>query len=161
MLIRPPDVIAPGAACGNTLRSERISAEAIAIILGSSCAYLERAPSPVVNLQVGAPAAGPAECRSYSHMGWAGDRRTESAALPDHHPGGRGTEREPEPDPGHADRLLKVQVAVPVNPPANPYSFGVQAMRDAIDAAQAWSERRSIDFDPSRLRSLVALVEEK
>ena len=38
-----------------------------------------------------------------------------------------------------ADCLLKIQVAVPVNPPNDPYAYGVQAMRDAVDIAEAWS----------------------
>ncbi len=58
-----------------------------------------------------------------------------------------------------ADRLLKVQVALPVNPPENPYAYGVQAIRDSIDEAEAWSKRRRIEFDPTPFRSLLALVE--
>ncbi len=58
-----------------------------------------------------------------------------------------------------ADRLLKIQVALPVDPAADPYASGVQAMRDAIAAAEGWSERRRVDFDASQLRSLVAQLE--
>lgn len=59
------------------------------------------------------------------------------------------------------DRLLKVQVAIPVHPPDDPYAYGVKALREAIDAAEAWSKRRRVDFDSSPLRSLVALLETK
>lgn len=57
-----------------------------------------------------------------------------------------------------ADRLLKIQVSVPVDPPVDPYAYGVQAMRDAVDAAEAWSVRRRIEFDPAPFRSLLALL---
>jgi hypothetical protein len=60
-----------------------------------------------------------------------------------------------------ADRLLKIQVAVPVDPPEDPYAYGVQAMREAVDAAEAWSKPRRLEFDPSPLRSLLALLETK
>lgn len=60
-----------------------------------------------------------------------------------------------------ADRLLKVHVAIPVDPPDDPYAYGIQAMREAIDAAEAWSVRRRVEFDPSPLRTLVALLEAK
>lgn len=58
-----------------------------------------------------------------------------------------------------ADRLLKIQVALPVVPPGEPYAYGVQAMQEAIDTAEAWAGRRNIEFDPSPLRSLLALME--
>jgi hypothetical protein len=60
-----------------------------------------------------------------------------------------------------ADRLLKIQVALPVDPPADPYSFGLQAMREAVDVAEVWSVRRRVEFDPSPMRSLLALLETK
>lgn len=58
-----------------------------------------------------------------------------------------------------AERLLKIQVALPVNPPENPYAYGVQAIRDSIDEAEAWARRRRIEFAASPFRSLLALVE--
>lgn len=58
-----------------------------------------------------------------------------------------------------ADPLLKIQIALPVDPPDDPYAYGVQAMREAVDAAEAWSARRSVDFDPSPFRSLLDLLE--
>jgi hypothetical protein len=57
------------------------------------------------------------------------------------------------------DRLLKVQVAVPVHPPDTPYVNGVQAMRAAVDAAEAWAGRRQVEFDPEPFRFLLALLE--
>lgn len=60
-----------------------------------------------------------------------------------------------------ADRLLKIQVALPVDPRDDPYAFGVQAMREAVDVAEAWSVRRRVVFDPSPARSLLALLETK
>jgi hypothetical protein len=60
-----------------------------------------------------------------------------------------------------ADRLLKIQVALPVDPPDDPYTYGVQAMREAVDAAEAWSKRRRLEFNPSPIRSLLALLETK
>ena len=60
-----------------------------------------------------------------------------------------------------ADRLLKIQVALPVDPPDDPYAYGVQAMREAVDVAEAWSRRRRVEFDPSPSRSLTALLEAK
>ncbi|WP_354253744.1 hypothetical protein [Arthrobacter sp. UYEF21] len=59
-----------------------------------------------------------------------------------------------------ADHLLKIQVAVPVDPPDDPYAYGVQAMRDAVDVAEAWSVRRRVDFDPGPFRSLLARLNE-
>lgn len=58
-----------------------------------------------------------------------------------------------------ADRRLKIQVALPVDPPDDPYAYGVQTMREAVDAAEAWSGRRRIEFDPAPLRSLIALLD--
>ncbi|MDQ0825559.1 hypothetical protein QFZ60_001732 [Arthrobacter sp. B2I5] len=60
-----------------------------------------------------------------------------------------------------ADRLLKVQVGVPVDPPDNPYAYGAQAMRAAVDAAKAWSGRKQVEFDPEPFSSLLALLETK
>jgi hypothetical protein len=60
-----------------------------------------------------------------------------------------------------ADRLLKIQVALPVDPPDDPYAYGVQAMREAVGAAEAWSKRRRLEFNSSPLRSLLALLETK
>ncbi len=59
-----------------------------------------------------------------------------------------------------ADRLLKIQVAVPVDPPDDLYAYGIQAMRDAVDAAEAWSVRRRVEFDAAPFRSLLALLNE-
>lgn len=59
-----------------------------------------------------------------------------------------------------SDRLLKVQVAVPVDPPDDPYAYGVQAMRAAVDAAKAWSGRKQVDFDPEPFRSLLAFLDQ-
>ena len=60
-----------------------------------------------------------------------------------------------------ADRLLKIQVALPVNPPDDPYAYGVQVLREAVDVAEAWSVRRRVEFYPSPLRSLLAQLETK
>ena len=60
-----------------------------------------------------------------------------------------------------ADRLLKIQVALPVDPPDDPYAYGVQTMKEAVDEAEAWSVRRRVEFDPSAMRSLLALLETK
>jgi hypothetical protein len=59
-----------------------------------------------------------------------------------------------------ADRLLKIQVAVPLDPPDDPYAYGVQAIRDAVDTAEAWSVRRRVEFDAAPFRSLLALLNE-
>lgn len=59
-----------------------------------------------------------------------------------------------------ADRILKIQVAVPVDPPANPYAYGVQAIGDAVDAAEAWSVRRRVEFDAAPFQSLLPLLDE-
>lgn len=59
-----------------------------------------------------------------------------------------------------ADRLLKIQVAVPPDPPDDPYAYGVQAIRDAVDTAEAWSVRRRVEFDAAPFRSLLALLNE-
>lgn len=58
-----------------------------------------------------------------------------------------------------ADRLLKVQVALPVDPPETPYLYGVQAIRDSVDEAEAWSKRLGVEFDPLPFWSLLALLE--
>ncbi|MDQ0850650.1 hypothetical protein QFZ65_002588 [Arthrobacter sp. B3I9] len=59
-----------------------------------------------------------------------------------------------------ADRHLKIQVAVPNDPPADPYAYGVHAIGDAVDAAEAWSVRRRIEFDAEPFRSVLALLNE-
>ena len=59
-----------------------------------------------------------------------------------------------------ADRHLKVQVAVPNDPPVDPYAYGVRAIGDAVDAAQAWSARRHVEFDAEPFRSVLALLNE-
>jgi hypothetical protein len=58
------------------------------------------------------------------------------------------------------DRLLKIQVAVPVDPPDDPHAYGVEAMRHAVDAAGAWSVRRRVEFDAAPFRYLLALLDE-
>jgi hypothetical protein len=60
-----------------------------------------------------------------------------------------------------ADRLLKIQVAVPVDPPNDPYAYGLQAIREAVDTAEAWSRRRRVEFDPAPFRAVLALLETK
>ena len=57
-----------------------------------------------------------------------------------------------------ADRHLKVQIAVPNDPPADPYAYCVYAIGDAVDAAVAWSVRRRVEFDAGPFRSLVAIL---
>jgi hypothetical protein len=59
-----------------------------------------------------------------------------------------------------ADRHLKIQVAVPDDPPADPYAYGVHAIGDAVDAAEAWSVRRRVEFDAEPFRSVLALLNE-
>jgi hypothetical protein len=59
-----------------------------------------------------------------------------------------------------ADRHLKVQIAVPNDPPADPYAYCVHAIGDAVDAAEAWSVRRRVAFDAEPFRSLLALLNE-
>jgi len=50
-------------------------------------------------------------------------------------------------------------IAVPVHPPDNPYVDAVQAMRAAVDVAEAWAGRRQVEFDPEPFRFLLALLE--
>lgn len=57
-----------------------------------------------------------------------------------------------------ADRHLKIQIAVPDAPPADPYAYGVHAIGDAVDAAEAWSVRRRVQFDAAPFQSLLALL---
>lgn len=57
-----------------------------------------------------------------------------------------------------ADRHLKVQIAVPNDPPADPYAYCVHAIGDAVDAAVAWSARRRVEFDAGPFRSLLATL---
>lgn len=57
-----------------------------------------------------------------------------------------------------ADRRLKIQIAVQDDPPADPYAYGVHAIGDAVDAAQAWSVRRRVEFDAAPFQSLLALL---
>lgn len=57
-----------------------------------------------------------------------------------------------------ADRHLKIQVAVPDDPPADPYAYGLHAIGDAVDAAAAWSVRRRIEFDAAPFRAVLALL---
>lgn len=59
-----------------------------------------------------------------------------------------------------ADRHLKVQVAVPNDPPADPYAYCLHAIGDAVDAAQAWSVRRHVEFDAEPFRSVLAMLNE-
>jgi hypothetical protein len=59
-----------------------------------------------------------------------------------------------------ADRHLKIQVAVPNDPPVDPYGYGVHAIGDAVDAAEAWSVRRRVEFDAEPFRSVLALLHE-
>lgn len=58
-----------------------------------------------------------------------------------------------------AERLLKIQVALPVIPPEDPYAYGLQSFRDALDEAEVWARRRRIEFEPVPFRSLLAVVE--
>jgi hypothetical protein len=59
-----------------------------------------------------------------------------------------------------ADRHLKVQIAVPNDPAADPYAYCLHAMGDAVDAAEAWSVRRRIEFDSQPFRSLLAILDD-
>jgi hypothetical protein len=59
-----------------------------------------------------------------------------------------------------ADRHLKIQVAVPNDPPADPYAYGVHAIGNAVDAAEVWSVRRRVEFDAAPFRSVLALLNE-
>lgn len=59
-----------------------------------------------------------------------------------------------------ADRLLKIQVAIPDAPAADPYAYGLHAIGDAVDAAEAWSVRRRVEFDAEPFRSVLASFNE-
>lgn len=59
-----------------------------------------------------------------------------------------------------ADRHLKIQIAVPNDPPGDPYAYCVHSIGDAVDAAEAWSVRRRIEFDAAPFRAVLALLNE-
>lgn len=58
-----------------------------------------------------------------------------------------------------ADSLIKVQVALPEEPPANARGHLVECIRAALDAVDLWAERRKLSVSTSALRALVSEVE--
>jgi hypothetical protein len=58
-----------------------------------------------------------------------------------------------------ADSLIKVQVALPEEPPPDARSFLLVCVRAALDAVDQWSLRRKVDVSTSNLRALVSEVE--
>ncbi len=58
-----------------------------------------------------------------------------------------------------SDMLLKVQVALPPDAPANPHPVLVRCMWDALDAVDVWAIAKRRMVDTTSLRELVAAVE--
>ena len=58
-----------------------------------------------------------------------------------------------------SDSLIKVQVALPEEPPADPRAFLLTCVWEALEAVDLWSRRRKLNVSTSNLRALVAEVE--
>ncbi|WP_309063304.1 hypothetical protein [Streptomyces sp.] len=60
-----------------------------------------------------------------------------------------------------ADRLLKVQVALPPNAPAEPREPLLVYLSMAVDAVDAWAQKRVVAADTAPHRSLIAALGER
>jgi DnaJ-class molecular chaperone len=57
------------------------------------------------------------------------------------------------------DALIKVQVALPEQPPTDPRVYLVGRVRDALDAVDRWSDQRKANLSTANLRALLAELE--
>jgi hypothetical protein len=54
------------------------------------------------------------------------------------------------------DRLLMVQVALPIETPDDQSGYLISAVRDAIETVEVWNRRKDRRFDLSVIRSMLA-----
>jgi hypothetical protein len=57
------------------------------------------------------------------------------------------------------DALIKVQVALPERPPADPRAYLVGSVRDVLDSVDRWAAQRKGSVSTANLRTLLAEVE--
>lgn len=58
-----------------------------------------------------------------------------------------------------SDSLIKVQVALPEQPPADPMAYLVNLVGEALEVVDQWASRRKLGVDTASLRELLAAVE--
>lgn len=58
-----------------------------------------------------------------------------------------------------SDSLIKVQVALPEQPPADPMAYLVNLVWEALGVVDQWASRRNLGVDTASLRELLAAVE--
>lgn len=57
------------------------------------------------------------------------------------------------------EALIKVQIALPEQPPADPRAHLIYLVREALDVVDQWISRRKLPFSTGSLRTLLADVE--